>query len=47
MIVRTPVVVGVCPAAGLASRGFVNVTLFTIGGMVNEFCSKIPTSGWS
>ena len=47
MIVRTPVVVGVCPAAGLLSVGLVNVTLLTIGGIVNEFCSKMPTSGWS
>ena len=47
MMVRTPVVVGVCPLAGLDSVALVNVTLLTIGGMVNEFCSNAPTSGWS
>ena len=42
---RTPLVDGVWPAAGLLWGGFVKLTLLTMGGVVNEFCSKMPTRG--
>jgi hypothetical protein len=43
----TPLVVAVVPLPGFDSLAFRMLTVFTYGGFVNEFCSKIPTSGWS
>jgi hypothetical protein len=47
MSASTPVVADVVPLPGLDSFGFRMLTVFTNGGLVNEFCSKIPTSAWS
>ena len=43
----TPEVVAVVPDAGLDSDAFWMLTVLTNGGLVNAFCSKMPTSGWS
>ena len=32
---------------GFDSLGFRMLTVLTNGGLVNEFCSKMPTSAWS
>ena len=44
---RTPVVVGVMPAAGLDSCVFWKARVLANGGLVKAFCSKMPTSTWS
>ena len=38
---------GSCPRTGSRATAFCSVTVFTYGGLVKAFCSKIPTSGWS
>jgi hypothetical protein len=44
MSASTPLVVDVVPEPGFDRRAFRMLTVFTNGGFVNEFCSKIPTS---